>query len=155
MEVDKGLWMLHGNLMRFPINWSSDSKWLAYSRGLETTNRAIFLYDTEGGTRHRVTSGYYFDFNPVFDPDGKYLYYFSNRTLEPIYSDIDDTWIYPNTTNIVAVPLRTDVASPLAPRNDEEEVKEEEAEDEEAEEKDDEKKGKKKGEKADDEDEEE
>jgi tricorn protease len=155
LRVDKGLWMLHSNLMRFPINWSSDSRWLAYSRGLETTNRAIFLYDTEGGTRHQVTSGYYFDFNPVFDPDGKYLYYFSNRTLEPIYSDIDDTWIYPNTTNIVAVPLRTDVASPLAPRNDEEEVKEEaEEKEEEAEEKDDKKKGKKKSKKADEEDDE-
>ena len=37
---------------------------------------------------------------------------------------MDVTWIYPNTTNIVAVPLSSDVASPLAPRNDEEEVKE-------------------------------
>ena len=128
--VDKGLWMLHGNLRGFEVNWSSDSRWVTYSRGLETHNNAIFLFDTESGRRHQVTSGYYNEFSPVFDPDGKYLYYYSNRTLEPIYSDIDDTWIYPNTTNIVAVPLRTDVPSPLAPRNDEEEVKEEEAEDE-------------------------
>jgi tricorn protease len=148
-EVDRGLWMLHGNLMRFPISWSPDSRWLAYARGLRTRNRAIFLYDTEGGTRHQLTSGYYFDFNPVFDSDGKYLYYFSNRTLEPIYSDIDDTWVYPNTTNIVAVPLRGDVPSPLAPRNDEEEVKEEK-EEEEAEDGDQKKEGKeKKGDKPD------
>jgi len=152
-EIDKGLWMLHPNLQNFEINWSSDSRWITYSRGLETHNNAIFLFDTESGTRHQMTSGYYFDFAPVFDPDGKYLYYFSNRTLEPIYSDIDETWVYPNTTNIVAVPLRTDVASPLAPRNDEEEVQSEEADDDEAEEKEEKKKGKKKDEKADDEDE--
>ncbi|MCW8984361.1 MAG: PDZ domain-containing protein, partial [Thermoanaerobaculales bacterium] len=153
-EVDKGLWRLHPGLLGFRLSWSSDSRWITYSRGLETTNSAVFLFDTEGGTRHQVTSGYYYDFAPVFDPDGKYLYYFSNRTLEPIYSDIDDTWIYPNTTNIVAVPLRGDVASPLAPRNDEEEVQSEEADKDEAVEKDEEKKGKKKDRKAVDEEEE-
>jgi tricorn protease len=150
-KVDKGLWMLHPNLQGFTINWSSDSRWIAYSRGLETHNSAVFLFDTEEGARHRVTSGYYYDFAPVFDPDGKYLYYFSNRTLEPIYSDIDDTWIYPNTTNIVAVPLRADVVSPLAPRNDEEEAQSENADDDEAEKT--EKKGKKKDKKAEDKDE--
>ena len=134
-QVDKGLWMLHPSLQGFRVNWSSDSRWIAYSRGLETHNNAIFLFDTESGTRHQMTSGYYNDFAPVFDPDGKYLYYFSNRSLEPIYSDIDDTWIYPNTTSIVAVPLRNDVVSPLAPRNDEEEARSEKADDDEAEEK--------------------
>ncbi len=130
-EVDKGLWMLHPTLQGFEVSWSSDSRWIAYSRGLETGNSAIFLFDTSSGARHQVTSGYYSDTGPVFDPDGKYLYYLSNRTLDPIYSDVDDTWVYPNTTNIVAAALRGDVPSPLAPRNDEEEVKEEKAEEEE------------------------
>jgi tricorn protease len=122
--IDKGLWMLHGNLAGFEISWSADSRWLTYSRGLETGSDAIFLYDTTTRQRHQLTSGYYSDFGPVFDPDGTYLYYYSNRTLEPIYSDMDATWVYPNATNIVAVPLRGDVPSPLAPRNDEEEVEE-------------------------------
>jgi tricorn protease len=151
-EVDKGLWRLHPNLQGFDLSWSSDSRWIAYSRGLESTNSAIFLFDVQSGTRNQVTSGYYSDSDPVFDPDGKYLFYSSNRTLEPIYSDMDDTWVYPNTTNIVAVPLRSDVASPLAPRNDEEEVKEEKADDVDAEESEKKKKdGKKKGKKAEDE----
>jgi tricorn protease len=153
-EIDKGIWMLHPGLNGFRVRWSSDSMWIAYSRGLETGNNAVFLFDLENGTRHQMTSGYFSDFEPVFDPDGKYLYYYSNRTLEPIYSDIDDTWIYPNTTNIVAVPLRADVASPLAPRNDEEEVKEEAEEEEEADDGSEKKKGKKKGKKAEAEDEE-
>jgi len=143
-EVDTGLWMLHGNLLGFEVSWSSDGRWLAYSRGLETGNEAIFLFNTESGARHQMTSGYYSDSGPVFDPDGKYLYYLSNRTLEPIYSDIDDTWVYPNTTTIVSVPLRGDVPSPLAPRNDEEEVKEEEAKEDDKDEDADKKKGDKK-----------
>jgi tricorn protease len=119
-QVDKGLWMLHGQLQGFEVSWSGDSRWLAYSRGLETQNSAIFLFDTGSGKRYQVTSGYYSDQDPAFDPDGDYLYYLSNRTLAPIYSDLDATWVYPNTTNIVAVPLRKDVPSPLAPRSDEE-----------------------------------
>ncbi len=147
-KVDKGLWMLHPVLNGFRVGWSSDSHWLAYSKGLETGNSAVFLFDAKSETRHQVTSGYFSDSGPVFDPDGKYLYYLSNRTLEPVYSDIDATWVYPNTTNIVAVPLRRDVASPLAPRNDVEEAKEEKDDDEEAE-KEDEEKQKKQGKKAD------
>ncbi len=37
----------------------------------------------------RVTSGYYSDSNPVFGPDGKYLYFFTNQHFSPDYSSID------------------------------------------------------------------
>jgi tricorn protease len=124
--IDQGLWMFHYGLTNFTVSWSPDSRWLAYSRGLDNRNRVIFLYDTESGDRHQVTTDFYNDSQPVFDPDGKYLYFLTNRTFEPSYSDIDNTWIYANTTNLAAVPLREDVESPLAPRNDEEEVAEEE-----------------------------
>jgi tricorn protease len=148
-EVDKGLWMLHPGLQDFAIDWSSDSRWIAYSRGLETGNSAIFLFDTSNGTCHQVTSGYFSDSGPVFDPDGKFLYYLSNRSLEPIYSDIDATWIYPNTTRIVAAPLQGDVPSPLAPRNDQEAVKDEDEADEKAEETEEKSKREKEGKKTD------
>ncbi len=132
-RVDRELWRLHPDLEDFRVSWSSDSRWLAYPRGLETQNSAVFLHDLEAGESHQVTSGYYSDSSPVFDPEGKYLYYFSNRSLDPVESDLDATWVYPNSTSIVAVPLRKDVPSPLAPRNDEEEVREDEKKDEEAE----------------------
>jgi tricorn protease len=129
-DVDTGLWWGQGQIMRSDVSWSSDSRWLVYHRGLDTGNDAVFLFDTENGQRHQVTSGYYSDYEPYFDPDGKYLYYLSNRSLAPIYSDVDATWIYPNTTQIVALALRSDVPSPLAPENDEEPLKEDEDEDE-------------------------
>ena len=132
--VDKGLWMFEGGLRWFRVSWSSDSRWMAYSRGLENRKSAVFLYDTANGERHQVTSGFYSDALPAFDPDGDYLYFLSDRSLRPAYSDLDNTFIYPNTTNIVAVTLRKDVSSPLAPRNDEEEVSEESEEEAEEEE---------------------
>ncbi len=117
-EVDRGLWMTHPPLNRFEVSWSSDSRWFAYSRGLQNRQSAVYLYDTDAGESHQVTTGYVGCSNPVFDPEGKFLYYLSDRTFQPDYSDFDPTWIYANSTNIVAVPLRADVASPLAPRND-------------------------------------
>ena len=127
-EVDQGLWMTHGALDGFEVSWSADSRWIAYSRGLENRQNAVFLHDTETDERHQVTSGFVESYAPAFDPEGKYLYYLSDRTFEPIYSSFERTWIYTNPTNIVAVPLRVDVASPLAPRNDVEDNGEDEAE---------------------------
>lgn len=129
--VDQGLWMSHGPLENFSVSWSSDSRWMAYDRGLENRNSAIFLYDYDNKSRHQVTSGYYSDARPAFDPDGNYLYFLSNRTFNPLYSDVDNSFIYPNTTNIVAVSLREDVPSPLEPRNDEVEIEEDEEDNEE------------------------
>lgn len=118
--IDRQLWHFHGDLNSFTFSWSADSRWLAYSGDQESQNTAVVLYDTKEGKRHQVTSGFYDDGEPVFDPAGKYLFFRSGRTFQPAYSDLDNTWVYPNSQNLVAVPLRKDVPSPLAPRNDDE-----------------------------------
>jgi len=151
LDVDKGIWMFHGALANFSVSWSSDSRWLAYSRGLENRTNAIFLYDTQGGILSQVTSGFYNDQDPFFDPDGKYLYILTNRNFSPVYSDFDFNFVYPNSTQVATISLRKDVSSPLEPRNDEVELKEEKEE----EEADANKKSKKKKEKVENDDEEE
>jgi len=125
-KVDEGLWMTHGGLQAFTVSWSADSRWFAYSRGIDNRQAAVFLYDTANGQRHQVTSGFVDCSSPVFDPQGKYLYYLSDQTFEPSYSGFDRTWIYANPTRVMAVALRGDVPSPLAPRNDVETGEEEE-----------------------------
>lgn len=116
--------------------WSPDNRWLAYSKRMENGQAAVMVYDVEQSKTHQLTSGYYTDFSPVFDPEGKYIFFYSNRTFSPIYGDMDDTWVYPNATDVYAVTLRKDIESPLAPKSDEEKVeekKEEQAEKEKAE----------------------
>ncbi len=125
-KIDKGLYMFEGELQRFTPTWSADSRWVAYGRDIASRNGAIFLYDTQGKKLEQVTAGFYNDSEPAFDPEGKYLYYVSGRTFRPSYGT-DATWIYANTDNLVAVPLRVDVPSPVAPRNDVEEAKKDEA----------------------------
>jgi tricorn protease len=116
--------------------WSPDSRWITYSKPMDNTNNALFIFDTEQNVAHQVTSAFYNDTSPVFDPEGKYLYFYSDRTFRPVYSDIDNTWVYPNATNVYAATLRNDVPSPLAPRSDEEKAEEEKSEDKKDEKKD-------------------
>lgn len=123
-KIEQQLWLYHGGLDNFRVDWSADSRWFAYEKDLESRQSAIALYDFKEKKLTQVTSGFYSDGNPVFDPDGKYLYYSTSRNFEPIYSDLDNTWVYPNSVRLAAVPLRKDVPSPLAPRNDEESDKE-------------------------------
>lgn len=118
-RVGQQRWRNHGALAAFRPAWSPDGRWLAWSQDLEIPfTQGIALYDTESGSVHQVTSGYYGDTAPAFDPEGKYLYYLSSRSLRPVYGDVDNSWVYPNSGTLVAVSLRADVPSPLAPRND-------------------------------------
>ncbi|MCU0412462.1 MAG: PDZ domain-containing protein, partial [Bacteroidetes bacterium] len=129
--VDKQWYYYQGNLDGFSVSWSPDSRWLAYHRDVEGRSSAVFLFDTKEGKSAQVTSGYYSDANPTFDPDGKYLYFLTGRTFNPVYSDLDNSWIYPNTTSIAVTTLSPDSLSPLAPKNDTTAVKKEEVKKEE------------------------
>ena len=117
-DVDRQSYHFEGELQNFRVSWSPDSRWLAYALDMENRSSSIVLFDNKEGKRTQVTSGYYPDAEPSFDPDGKYLYFLTGRTFSPVYSNIDNTWIYPNSTSIAVVPLTEDVASPMAPRND-------------------------------------
>ena len=120
-QADRFVWaQSHPALSGFRVSWSPDSRWLAWSRAAENRNAAVFLFDTKDTTSHQVTSAFYDDMDPEFDADGDYLFVLTNRHYEPSYSDYDRTWVYANATRIAAIALRDDVASPLAPRNDDE-----------------------------------
>ena len=105
--------MYEGDLQNFSASWSSDSRYLAYGKELDSRTTAIAIFDTKDEKIHQVTSGYYTDLRPVFDPSGKYLFFLTNRNFKPVYGDFDNTWIYPNSTQIAAVTLTKDITSPL------------------------------------------
>ena len=121
----------HGGRRSYPIAWSRDSRWIAFTQGTPNANSAVFLYDVAEGTSHQVTSGFYEDTNPVFSRDGKYLFYLTNRNLAAAYSALDDgTWVYPNATQIASVSLTRDAPSLLQVRSDELEADDEPEDDE-------------------------
>lgn len=125
-EVDKGLRMTHGALEGFKCSWSPDSRWLTYARDEENHHNTIFLFDYQEKKVHQVTSGFYECFDPVFDPEGKYLYLFTNQSFQPNYSDIDNTFIYANSTQLAAIALSKSTPSLLYAKNDEVGIKRDE-----------------------------
>ena len=97
--------------------WSPDSRWLTYARGVgQKRASSIFLYSIETGKATPVTAGMFSDASPVFDHKGDYLYFASERSFNPQYSDEGSTWIYSGTQILVAMPLRKDVRSPYLPK---------------------------------------
>ena len=118
--IDQGKYMFEGNLQSFTVSWSPDSRYIAY--GLSKINRAtsaIYVYDTQASKLSQATSGFYSDQQPAFSEDGKYLFFTTNRSFNPNYSDLDNTFIYSNTSGIAVGTLNATVGSLDALKNDE------------------------------------
>lgn len=119
INVDKGKYLYEGDLRSFRVSWSPDSKWIAYSHA--TDNRAtsaIFLYNLDTNMVSQLTSGFYADSSPEFSSDGKHLFFTTSRTFNPVYSDLDNTFVYPNSTSIAVGTLAPGTESLLAVKND-------------------------------------
>ena len=118
IEIDQCQLLDHPELKDFKPSWSDDSKWLAYAKGQSNSNKAIFVYNLEKKESRKITSNYYNDTGPVFGSNGKYLFFLSDRHFSPEYSDMDNSFIYPNSTKLIAASLQKDTPSPLSFRND-------------------------------------
>ncbi|HUB62449.1 MAG TPA: PDZ domain-containing protein [Puia sp.] len=116
--VDQGVRMTEGALEGFSPSWSPDSRFLAYDRDIPNNHRAIYIYDVDEHELHPVTSGYYSCSNPAFDSYGKYLYVTTSQAFNPLYSDMDNTFIYPNSTELAAIVLKKNTRSPLYTKDD-------------------------------------
>ncbi len=107
------------------FNWSGDSNYLTYSKGMENDLSAVFIYSIKDGKIHQITSGFSLDVNPAFDKKGDYIFFISYRNFMPQFNTFDNSFIYKNGMKIYGVALRNDVKSILMPENDEVKVKEE------------------------------
>jgi tricorn protease len=100
--------------------WSPDSKWLAYSRVLPNELSAIYLYSLADAKSTQVTDGMSDATNPVFDKDGKYLYFTaSTNSGESLGLDIHAVE-RTSTSSIYLAVLDKTLPSPFAPESDEE-----------------------------------
>ena len=99
--------------------WSPDSRWLAYNKQDPEQMRQIFLYSIDSGKATGVTSEMNDSRSPAFDPQGRYLYFLSDRDLNASVGRFDLSYVYNNLTRVYALTLRRDLPSPLAPESDE------------------------------------
>ena len=125
VQIDQGK---YGEILNY--SWSADSKWLAYDKNAENSFSLVHLYSLADSKITLVTSSMTNSFAPVFDPDGKYLYFLSDRDFNEVLGNVDFEFANPKTTRIYVVTLRKDEPSPFQPLSDETQIKKEENKDE-------------------------
>ena len=113
--------------------WSPDGKWCAYSFAPTETTRSIKLCKIETGETWLVTEPEFSDFEPAWDPDGKYLYFLSSREFDPVYDSLHFDLGFPSAMRPLLVTLQKTLGNPFVPepRPLEEEKEDKDKEDEE------------------------
>ncbi len=99
--------------------FSPDSRWIAYATAGENDFQVVFLYSLDTRKTTAVTDDRAQSYEPYFDPDGRYLYFLSDRDIEPTLGNFELSYTVNTPTRPYAVTLRADVPSPFAPRSDE------------------------------------
>jgi tricorn protease len=125
VEVDKGK---YSEILNY--SWSPDSKWLAYDKNAENGYAVVYLYSLADAKITPVTTYMSNSYAPVFDPEGKYLYFLSDRDFNEVLGNVDFEFSNPKTTRLYVVTLRADETSPFLPLSDETQIKKEESKDE-------------------------
>ncbi|MGB7189638.1 MAG: PDZ domain-containing protein, partial [Acidobacteriaceae bacterium] len=119
VKIDTGLRGSFGNASE--ISWSPDSQWIAYTRDLENELHAVFFYSLATHTSTQITDGMSDAAHPVFDPDGKYLYFTASTNDGPSDAGIDLSSLDRATSDSAyVVVLAKDGASPVPPESDDE-----------------------------------
>jgi tricorn protease len=100
--------------------WSPDSKWVAYSAHLKSLYRAIFIANAETGESRQLTDGLSDAVWPVWDANGKYLWFLASTDfgLKSQWLDMTNYPFNPTYGLYLAVLSQSD-ASPLLPESDE------------------------------------
>jgi tricorn protease len=94
--------------------WSPDSQWAAYGKTSANHNSAIYLYSLVDRRITAVTTDFYDSANPVFDPQGRYLYFLSKRSYNETTGVYDFGLSNPMAGRVYAVTLRAGLRSPFA-----------------------------------------
>ncbi len=97
------------------IAWSPDGAWLAYPFTTSVHHTAIKLYDVARATATLVTEPEFRDYAPAFDPEGRYLYFLSIRTFDPVYDAVQFELSFPRAARPYLIALQAGGRPPFEP----------------------------------------
>lgn len=116
------------------FDWSFDSRWVVFSASKYMNKSKIFLYNVESGEEHELTSGAFDDFSPVFDQEGNYIFFLSNRLVQCVPDGLRTGLGFKDISKVYLITLKKDHI-PLMPWKDLEKEEDKDKKDETAEEK--------------------
>lgn len=101
--------------------WSPDSQWIAYPRQLESHFKALFAYNINSKKTVQLTDGMADAISPVWDENGKYLYFLAstNYGLQSGWLDMS-SYNTQLTRSLYALVLSKKDKAPTLPKTDEE-----------------------------------
>ena len=97
------------------LAWSADGSWLAFPFWTGARSSAIQLYDLKNALLVPATTGEFRDFCPSFDPEGRYLYFLSARTFDPVYDSVHFELSFPRAVRPYLVALQARGKPPFDP----------------------------------------
>ena len=111
--------------------WSPDSRWIAYSKRLDSQYHVVMIYDTENATRHQITDGLSDATSPQWDRGGKYLYLLASTNLALTTGWLDmSSYANRPTQSVYLAVLAKDGEPPFPLRSDDEEIEDDRDSDE-------------------------
>jgi tricorn protease len=106
----------------YHLNWSPDSKWLAYCADADNGFARIMLYNTDTRKIIPLTSERVESYSPAWSPDGKWIYFLSDRYFRSV---VGSPWgprqpepFFDKTTKIYMVALTPDERFPFLPSDE-------------------------------------
>ena len=106
-------------------SWSPDSKWIAFDENAENNYSVVKLYSLADRKITPVTTSMTNSNTAVFDPEGRYLYFLSDRDYNEVLGNVDFEFANPKTTRVYIATLRKDEPSPFPALSDETQIKKE------------------------------
>ncbi|HMA53763.1 MAG TPA: PDZ domain-containing protein, partial [Acidobacteriota bacterium] len=118
-----------GGQSAMDCSWAPDSRWIAYTLGTPTFFRRVYVYSLDQDKSFPVTDGLSDVEQPVFDAEGKYLWFLGSTDAGPArqWFDMSNADMR-ETASIYLAVLRKDLLNPMARESDEEKPKEEKKE---------------------------
>ena len=95
------------------LAWSADGGWLAYSWQASSRQRAIKLCQAASRACTLVTRPEFRDYSPSFDPQGRWLYFLSLRTYDPVYDSVQFEMSFPRAARPYLIGLQADGPAPF------------------------------------------
>ena len=98
------------------FNWSPDGEWVAYSVSISPTVSVLKLWHLASGEITQLTRPVLSDVAPAFEPSGKYLYFLSYRTFNPVSDKLHFELSFPLGMKPYLITLQKDLPSPFEVR---------------------------------------
>jgi tricorn protease len=99
--------------------WSPRGHHLAFTMTGLNGFGGVHVWSEQDGRVRRVTGEFFNAESPAWDPEGRYLFFLSDREYAPQISTVEFNFATNRTTAIFALALRKDVPHPFPPESDE------------------------------------